>query len=70
MMHGLGWMNVSQVHVCIIVYEHFFLFGQIDWSAQMRADWDFSEDGAYDALQLFLSDGRYQSRDDKILTNL
>ena len=29
----------------------------------MRADWDFSEDGAYDALQLFLSDGRYQSRD-------
>ena len=35
---------------------------QIDWAAQMRADWDFSEDAAHEAMEIFLQDGQYSSK--------
>lgn len=32
-------------------------FFQIDWAAPIRKSWDFSEQGAWDALALFLEEG-------------
>lgn len=46
---GLGycWLYVN-VSVCLF---------QIDWAANIRSSWDFSEEGAQSRLEAFLNDG-------------
>ncbi|XP_060552070.1 LOW QUALITY PROTEIN: deoxyribodipyrimidine photo-lyase-like [Ruditapes philippinarum] len=46
---------------------------EIDWAKVIRESWDFSEDGAWEALQLFLTEGirnyeKESSRGDKLNT--
>lgn len=36
---------------------HFFCSFQIDWAANIRKAWDFSEEGAHARLEAFLQDG-------------
>lgn len=39
------------------VFLYLSLANQIDWAANIRKSWDFSEDGAHARLEAFLHDG-------------
>lgn len=57
---------IEAKHFCLSLTQHYFnsdffscvYFGlQIDWAANIRKTWDFSEGGAQARLEAFLHDG-------------
>lgn len=52
------------------VFLYLSLANQIDWAANIRKSWDFSEDGAHTRLEAFLRDGETPCERYKCITHL
>lgn len=42
----------------LFVFSYLSLGNQVDWAANIRKSWDFSEEGAHARLEAFLHDGK------------